>query len=42
MDMFYDNVPIVNKRRFHYNDFMLQIHMAEHKVNQLKVLTSAP
>ena len=36
MDMMYDQLPIRNKLRLHYNEFMLTIHQQEHKVNQMK------
>ena len=26
MDMFYDSLPLENKVRLHYNEFMLEIH----------------
>jgi predicted ATPase len=40
MDMFYDSIDIKNKRKLHYNEFMLEIHKEEHKVNQkLKNIT---
>lgn len=34
MDLLYDSMDIKNKRRMHYNEFMLEIHKEEHKVNQ--------
>ena len=36
MDSFYECLPIERKVRMHYNEFMLQIHQKEHKVNQIK------
>ena len=36
MDLFYDNLPITQKRRIHFHDFMLDIHKRLHhaKVNK--------
>jgi cell division protein ZapE len=34
MDLFYDSLDIREKRRMHYNEFMLEIHKEEHKLNQ--------
>lgn len=36
MDLFYNELPIKNKQRLHYAEFMLQIHQMEHKINQQK------
>jgi predicted ATPase len=33
MDLFYDSIDIKHKRKLHYNEFMLEIHKEEHKVN---------
>ncbi len=34
MDLFYDSLQVKGKRRLHYNEFMLEIHKEEHKLNQ--------
>mmetsp|Transcript_6543 Transcript_6543/g.4681 ORF Transcript_6543/g.4681 Transcript_6543/m.4681 type:complete len:158 (+) Transcript_6543:488-961(+) len=35
MDMFYSTLPEGNHKHFlHYNEFMLQVHESEHKVNK--------
>ena len=34
MDLFYETIDIKEKRKMHYNEFMLEIHKEEHKVNQ--------
>lgn len=36
MDMLYNEIPLKNKVRLHYAEFMLQIHQDEHKINQKK------
>ena len=36
MDMLYNELPIKNKVRLHYSEFMLQIHEEEHKINLKK------
>ena len=32
MDMFYDSVPVVEKRRVHFHEFMLEVHAALHEI----------
>lgn len=32
--MFYDNVNIQDKRRVHFNKFMLEVHQSIHKLNK--------
>jgi len=34
MDQFYDSLGPIGKRKLHYNEFMLEIHKEEHKLNQ--------
>ena len=36
MDMLYNEIPIKNKVRMHYAEFMLKIHEDEHKINMKK------
>ncbi len=32
MDMFFDHVPVVSKRRVHFHEFMIEIHAALHEI----------
>ena len=34
MDLFYESLNIPDKRKLHYNEFMLEIHKEEHKLNK--------
>jgi predicted ATPase len=34
MDLFFDTLDIKEKRKLHYNEFILEIHKEEHKLNQ--------
>ena len=37
MDILFDSTAITEKKKMHYNEFMLEIHKEEHRVNkQLK------
>lgn len=33
-DLFYDSIDIPDKRRLHFNEFMLEVHEKEHKLNK--------
>lgn len=35
MDLFADNVPIQQKQRIHFNEFMLKVHDDLHKINHV-------
>ncbi len=35
MDLFYESLPIPDKKKLHYNEFMLEIHKEEHKLNKM-------
>lgn len=36
MDLFYENLKIVEKKRIHFNEFMLKIHGKMHKAKEEK------
>lgn len=36
MDMLYDEIPVRNKDRLHYAEFMIEIHKREHEINLRK------
>lgn len=35
MDLFYESLNIDTKRKLHYNEFMLEVHKEEHKLNKM-------
>jgi len=34
MDLFYERLNISEKKKMHYNEFMLEIHKEEHALNK--------
>lgn len=42
MDMFYQHAPLQDKRRVHFNEFMLEVHDSIHKYKSINTLSSDP
>jgi len=42
MDLFYDVLPIKNKRRVHFNNFMIDVHKRLHQIKLVSAETSKP
>ena len=38
MDMFYDNMNILEKKRVHFNEFMLSIHQQLHRIKSVNII----